>query len=94
LCSQQFFHLVVHGLLLALLLYVSRLLFVQASNGSSLPAPTPAPALTPALARWHLNWNLEPAPEPASAVSPESEPALSPAMASKWVAGALVPVPM
>jgi hypothetical protein len=36
LCSQLFLHLVVHRLLLALMLYVSRLLFVQASNGSSL----------------------------------------------------------
>jgi hypothetical protein len=41
-----------------------------------------------------LEPELGPAPEPASAVAPASEPALSPALASKWVAGALVPLPM
>jgi hypothetical protein len=46
--------------------------------------------LTPALAAPEL----EPAPEPASVVSPASKPALSPALASKWVAGALVPLPI
>jgi hypothetical protein len=67
---QLFLHLVVHCLLLALLLYVSRLLFVQAGNGSSLYLHR-HPHLRWHL-RWHLTWDLH-RPEPASAVAPASE---------------------